>query len=281
MDGWETRRRRTPGHDWCVVALGMRGVIRGINVDTSHFTGNYPSHCSLEAIDSARAPAPPVLRGRGRAVGHAGAQVAAAGQRRELPSGRRWPAMDARPAEHLPRRRRGPPAGLRRSRGRLDSGRPPPPRRRPRVDHERRAGHRRERHALRRQGQHDHARTRDEHGRRMGDAAAPRARDTTGPSCAWARRPPSRRSRSTPTTSRATIPRAHRSKAAWCRRSSLHALGSAIWTEILPRTPLKPHHRHFFSRELANAGPVSHVRLNIFPDGGISRLRVYGHVAGD
>src|SRR5215467_14638208 len=35
MDGWESRRRRTPGHDWCVVALGMRGVIRGVNVDTS------------------------------------------------------------------------------------------------------------------------------------------------------------------------------------------------------------------------------------------------------
>ena len=39
MDGWESRRRRTPGHDWCVVALGVRGVIRGVNVDTSFFTG--------------------------------------------------------------------------------------------------------------------------------------------------------------------------------------------------------------------------------------------------
>ena len=54
MDGWETRRRRTPGHDWCVIALGMRGVIRGVNVDTSYFTGNYPSHCSIDAIDSGR-----------------------------------------------------------------------------------------------------------------------------------------------------------------------------------------------------------------------------------
>ena len=51
MDGWESRRRRTPGHDWCVVKLGMRGVIRGVNVDTSHFTGNYPSHCSIDAMD--------------------------------------------------------------------------------------------------------------------------------------------------------------------------------------------------------------------------------------
>src|SRR6188508_3214456 len=51
MDGWESRRRRVPGHDWCVVQLGMRGVVRGVNVDTSHFTGNYPSHCSIEAVD--------------------------------------------------------------------------------------------------------------------------------------------------------------------------------------------------------------------------------------
>ena len=50
MDGWESRRRRTPGHDWCVVALGMRGVIRGVNVDTSFFTGNYPAECSIDAL---------------------------------------------------------------------------------------------------------------------------------------------------------------------------------------------------------------------------------------
>ena len=50
MDGWESRRRRTPGHDWCVVGLGMRGVVRGVDVDTSFFTGNYPSHCSIDAL---------------------------------------------------------------------------------------------------------------------------------------------------------------------------------------------------------------------------------------
>src|SRR6185436_2969998 len=55
MDGWESRRRRTPGHDWCVIALGMRGLIRGVDVDTSFFTGNYPSHCSIDAVD-ARGP---------------------------------------------------------------------------------------------------------------------------------------------------------------------------------------------------------------------------------
>src|SRR5437660_3674027 len=49
MDGWETRRRRTPGFDWCIVRLGFPGMIRGVMVDTSHFKGNYPEQCSLEA----------------------------------------------------------------------------------------------------------------------------------------------------------------------------------------------------------------------------------------
>ena len=52
MDGWESRRRREPGHDWCVVRLGIPGVIHGFNVDTSHFTGNYPPQVSLEACVS-------------------------------------------------------------------------------------------------------------------------------------------------------------------------------------------------------------------------------------
>jgi len=49
MDGWETRRRRTPGHDWCIVRLGLPGVVHGVVVDTAFFRGNYPEHCSLEA----------------------------------------------------------------------------------------------------------------------------------------------------------------------------------------------------------------------------------------
>lgn len=48
MDGWETRRRREPGHDWCVIRLGLPGVVRAITVDTTHFEGNYPDSYSLE-----------------------------------------------------------------------------------------------------------------------------------------------------------------------------------------------------------------------------------------
>ncbi|MEV5409134.1 allantoicase [Thermopolyspora sp. NPDC052614] len=48
-DGWETRRRREPGHDWAIVRLGLPGVIRGVVVDTAHFTGNHPPYAWVEA----------------------------------------------------------------------------------------------------------------------------------------------------------------------------------------------------------------------------------------
>jgi len=49
MDGWETRRRRSPGHDWCVVVLGAPGRVRRLVVDTRHFRGNHPEACSVDA----------------------------------------------------------------------------------------------------------------------------------------------------------------------------------------------------------------------------------------
>ena len=51
MDGWESRRRRTPGFDWCVVRLGLRGIIRQVDIDTNHFLGNHPPFASLDALD--------------------------------------------------------------------------------------------------------------------------------------------------------------------------------------------------------------------------------------
>ena len=49
-DGWETKRRRGPGHDWTIVKLGSAGDIRRIEVDTRHFKGNAPGRCSLEGL---------------------------------------------------------------------------------------------------------------------------------------------------------------------------------------------------------------------------------------
>jgi allantoicase len=50
--GWETRRRRGPGHDWILIKLGARGAPAVVEVDTAHFKGNYPDRCSLEIIDA-------------------------------------------------------------------------------------------------------------------------------------------------------------------------------------------------------------------------------------
>ena len=52
MDGWETRRRRVAGHDWCVIALNsLRGDVFGIELDTAHFTGNQTPRVSIEVAN--------------------------------------------------------------------------------------------------------------------------------------------------------------------------------------------------------------------------------------
>lgn len=49
MDGWESRRKRVEGYDYCVVRLGRAGVIHGVDIDTSHFMGNHPPAASIDA----------------------------------------------------------------------------------------------------------------------------------------------------------------------------------------------------------------------------------------
>ena len=49
MDGWESRRKRIAGHDWCIIQLGISGLIHGVDVDTSYFTGNYAPRISIQA----------------------------------------------------------------------------------------------------------------------------------------------------------------------------------------------------------------------------------------
>jgi allantoicase len=61
-DGWETRRRREPGHDWAIVRLGLPGVVRGVVVDTAHFTGNYPPEASVEGASVEGYPTPGELQ---------------------------------------------------------------------------------------------------------------------------------------------------------------------------------------------------------------------------
>lgn len=50
MDGWESRRKRTPGNDWCIVKLGLPGIIRMVDIDTNHFLGNHPPFGSMDGV---------------------------------------------------------------------------------------------------------------------------------------------------------------------------------------------------------------------------------------
>jgi len=57
MDGWETRRRRKKGHDYLILKLGKPGKIHKVDIDTSYFNGNQPSKVSLEAcFDKKKTP---------------------------------------------------------------------------------------------------------------------------------------------------------------------------------------------------------------------------------
>ena len=51
---------------------------------------------------------------------------------------------------------------------------------------------------------------------------------------------------------------------------------SAHWKEVIPRTKLRADTRHHFEKEIQPQGDATHVRFNIFPDGGVSRLRIIG-----
>jgi allantoicase len=61
-DGWETRRRRSPGQDFAIVRLGAGGVIHGVDIDTAFFTGNYPPYASVDALAVDGYPSPAALQ---------------------------------------------------------------------------------------------------------------------------------------------------------------------------------------------------------------------------
>jgi allantoicase len=282
MDGWESRRRRIPGHDWCIVQLGMRGVIHGVNVDTSFFTGNFPSHCSIEAVDM---PSPP------RAAVHAveGPPWTTILEKTELRgNGSNFIAItDHRPWTHL-RLSIYPDGGVARLRvyGEVS------------VDWDRVApkGKAVDLASIRNGGlflaaSDTHYGTRGallmpDRAKNMGDGwETKRSRDLNHRDWAIVRLGTSG------IVSKVEIDTNHY-KGNYPDRASLEGvlapnvlvgnLAGMNWSTILPETKLSANKRHFFSgKQLESSGPFSHVRLNIFPDGGVSRLRIHGSPARD
>jgi allantoicase len=278
MDGWESRRRRTPGHDWCIVQLGMRGRIRGVNVDTSFFTGNYPTHGSIDAIDTPR-PLPSRLLGAGGPPWTTVlAKTALNGDAHNY-----IPVTDDRPWTHV-RLNIYPDGGVARLRVygdvEVDWDRAAPPGRV--VDL-----------AFIRHGGIVLAVSDMHYGAKDNMLMPGRAKDMRdgwetrrrrGPGHDWAivrLGAPGEIRRIEIDTNHFKGNYPDRASVEGCLApgADVEALQRAAWTELLPESKLHPHHRHIYHTELRRAGPVSHVRLNTFPDGGVSRLRVHGTVA--
>jgi allantoicase len=271
MDGWESRRRRSPGHDWCIVQLGIRGVVHGINVDTRFFTGNFPSHCAIDALDASR-PLP------SRSYATEGPPWTTLLSKTPLRGdGDNYFVIDDRRAWTHLRLNIFPDGGVARLRVYGEAV----------IDWRRiaRQGRAVDLAAIVNGGLAIDAS--DRHygnpnnmlmpGRapNMGDGWETKRR--RGPGYDWA----IIRLGAPGVITKVEIDTNHY-KGNYPDRASLEGLSSdGAWLELLPETKLRAHHRHLFTKELSKAPPVSQVRLNIFPDGGVSRLRVYGVVSLD
>jgi len=255
MDGWETRRRRDlagDAHDWCVIRLGARGIVRGVDVETTHFTGNFPESCAIDAGD-------------GAAWQQIVARTVLGGDQHNLIT-----VEGALPATHL-RLRIYPDGGIARLRA---YGEVVP-------DWVR----------LQRQGDVDLAAAANGglviacsdmfYGSRhnlimpgaathMGDGWETKRR--RGPGHDW-------------TVIRLGCRGAIRRVEVDTRHFKGNAPGAcslegsgdgSSWRELMPQTALTPHWRHRFEDEVRSIGDISYVRFNIYPDGGIGRLRLFG-----
>lgn len=276
MDGWETRRRRTPGYDWCIIRLGFPGIVRGALVDTSHFKGNYPEHCSLEGCAIDGQPQIDELTRESVSWSELLPQSALKGDSQN-PF-----AISANERVTHVRFKIYPDGGVARLRiyGEVVPDWTKLEQRGGEIDlaavengglvlscSDMFFGHR---HNLIMPGRATN----------MSDGWETKRR--RGPGHDWViirlgRRGRIRRLEVDTSYFKGNFPES-------CSIEACHAAQSSQdlneWTPVLPRTKLQAHTRHLFEDELLDAGAVSHVRLNIFPDGGVSRLRVYGTIEG-
>ena len=274
MDGWESRRKRDPGHDFCVVQLGVPGIVRGFDIDTSHFTGNYPPEASIEVCNSAA----------------------------ESPGDDEWHEIVARrpldgdshhfqDVEHDDvvthiRLHIYPDGGVARLRiygevcpdwfahqtdeiidlFALENGG------RALLCNDEHFG---SMHNLNLPGR----------GVNMGDGWETARRRQPGNDWVILRlgHPGIVESIEIDTAHfKGNYPDGAAIQAALLESDHIGVLADASldWAELLPRQKLSMDTQHVFAAELAELGPVSHLRLSIFPDGGVSRLRVNGRRAG-
>jgi len=280
MDGWETRRRRTPGFDWCLIRLGLPGIIRGVVVDTSHFRGNYPEHCSLEACSLDGQPTTEQLISDAVLWTEILPRAALQGNKQNpfaVKSDQRF--------THL-RLKIYPDGGVARLRvfGEVV----------PDWSTLKRPGREIDLAAVENGGLvlscsdmffgHRHNLIMPGRPINMSDGWETKRR--RGPGHDWViirLGAPGGIERVEVDTSyfKGNFPESCSLDACLAVGASIESLTdlSTTWKSVLPRTKLLAHTRHHFVDDILKAGEVSHVRFNIFPDGGVSRLRIYGSLA--
>jgi allantoicase len=282
MDGWESARRRTPGYDWCVIRLGLAGRVRGVMVDTSHFKGNYPEQCSIDAATVDGQPGLDHLLSDQVEWSEVLPVSQLKGDSQNL-----FPVGTEERFTHL-KFKIYPDGGVARLRvyGEVvpDWGR-----------------------IIRRGGEIDLAAV--EHGglvlscsdmffghrhnmimpgRAMNMSDGWETKRRRGPGHDWSvikLGRPGIISRVEVDTSwfKGNYPESCSMEAVQPEGAELTEgeLSGLSWQEILPRVRLQAHTRHLFEDEIREAGAATLVRFNIYPDGGVSRLRIMGKVQGD
>ncbi len=276
MDGWESRRKRGPGYDFCVVKLGIPGVVRGLDIDTSHFTGNFPPQASIDAcISQDDVPAD------GADWFELLPKVELQGDAHQL-----FPVENENAVTHL-RLNIFPDGGVARLRiyGEVRPYRSS-------------VGENEVIDLLALENGGRAILCNDEHFGSMHNLNVPGRGVNMGDGWETARR-------RTPgndwvilalgfpgTIEKVEIDTAH-FKGNYPDRVAIHAAllddadageieaASENWATLLPESKLDMDQQHYFTDKLADIGAVSHIRLSIFPDGGVSRLRLFGRLSGD
>lgn len=273
MDGWESRRKRVAGNDWCTLRLGLPGKIHGFDIDTNHFLGNHPPFASVDACEiqgdpdtstkwTEILPKSPLQPGSQNLF--------------EIANDHRW--------THV-RLQIYPDGGVARFRVYGDVS----------VDWNQFAPSAQIDLAAVQNGgrvlvcndmffSHKDNLIMPGRGVNMGDGWETR-RKRNLPGFDWCVLALGHRGK----LKKIEVDTAH-FKGNFPDRCSIEALDGntdevlknpekAAWKTLLPEQKLQADHQHYFEKELAAAGPITHVKLNIIPDGGVSRLRLWGELA--
>lgn len=279
MDGWESRRKRIAGHDFCILRLGLPGIIKGLIVDTSYFIGNYPEQCSIEACVAHPSTDAEQLMSPSTEWTEILPRSPLEGNSQNI-----FLIDDPRRFTHL-RLHIYPDGGVARLRV---HGQVVPDWKRIRAP-----GEMVDLAAVEQGGQvlvcsdmffgNRHNLIMPGRALNMGDGWETRRR--RGPGHDWTilqLGAPGiiRRAEVDTNHFKGNYPDTCSIEGCYAEGATIADLTRPDWAfrELLPRTKLSAHTRHFFVEELRDIGEITHVRLNIYPDGGVSRLRLHGEI---